>query len=75
MLDSSVSLGWVNGELAQVETRAGQVNAEMKAAVEETMSGDELYANGEANLLLVGNDSLYIYELSRQAECDGETWG
>jgi hypothetical protein len=75
MLDSSVSLGWVNGELAQVETRAGQVNAEMKTVVEETMSGDELYANGEANLLLVGNDSLYIYELSRQSECDGEAWG
>jgi hypothetical protein len=75
MLDSSVSLGWVNGELAKAETKAEQVNAEMEPQVEESLSGDELYANGEANLLLVGNDSLYIYELSRQAECDGEAWG
>jgi hypothetical protein len=75
ILDSTVSLGWVNGELAKVETKAAQVNAAMKAQVEETLSGDELYANGEANLLLVGNDSLFIYELSQQADCDGEAWG
>jgi hypothetical protein len=39
------------------------------------MSGDELYANGQPHLLLVGNDSLYIYALSRQPDCDGESWG
>jgi hypothetical protein len=26
-------------------------------------------------LLLVGNDTLYIYALTRQPGCDGETWG
>jgi hypothetical protein len=26
-------------------------------------------------LLVVGNDSLYIYALTRQPTCDGETWG
>jgi hypothetical protein len=39
------------------------------------LSGDEIYANGQPNLLVVGNDSLYIYALSRQPDCDGETWG
>jgi hypothetical protein len=75
VLDTSVSLGWINGELAKAEAKAAQVNAAMKPQEEETLSGDEIYANGAANLLLVGNDSLYIYELTRQPECDGDAWG
>ena len=47
----------------------------MAAAVWETLSGDEIYSNGSPNLLVVGNDSLYIYALTRQPGCDGETWG
>jgi hypothetical protein len=75
LLDSERSLGWVNGELAQVEAAAAEVNQAWQPQIEETLSGDEIYANGQPNLLLVGNDSLYIYALSRQASCDGETWG
>jgi hypothetical protein len=43
--------------------------------VKETLSGDEIYSNGRPNLLVVGNDSLYIYALTRQPTCDGDTWG
>jgi hypothetical protein len=75
MLDTRVSPAWVNGELARREEAAAQVNAGWQAAIEETLSGDEIYSNGQPNLLLVGNDSLYIYALTRQASCDGETWG
>ena len=41
----------------------------------EILSGDEIYSNGAPNLLVIGNESLYIYALTRQPTCDGETWG
>lgn len=75
LLDTEPSLGWVNGVLAEVETAAAAVNQSWQPQVGETLAGDELYANGQPNLLVVGNDSLYIYALSRQPDCDGETWG
>jgi hypothetical protein len=74
MLDTRVSPAWVNGVLAGVEQRAAQVNADWQPEINEILSGDEIYANGMPNLLVVGNTSLYIYALSRQAACDGETW-
>jgi len=75
LLDSRVSPSWVNGELTKLEAMAAAVNAEWQPAVNEMLSGDEIYSNGRPNLLVVGNDSLYIYALTRQPECDGETWG
>jgi hypothetical protein len=75
LLDTKPSLGWVNGVLKEVETAAAVVNQSWQSEIDETLAGDELYANGQPNLLLVGNDSLYIYALSRQPDCDGETWG
>ncbi|MCJ7557898.1 MAG: hypothetical protein MUP90_13415 [Gammaproteobacteria bacterium] len=74
LLDTRVSVGWVNAELAHIERAAEVVNAQWQPPVDETLAGDELYANGLPNLLVVGNDSLYIYALTRQASCDGETW-
>jgi hypothetical protein len=75
LLDTAPSPSWVNGELAQIEIAAAAVNQAWQPQIEETLSGDEIYANGQPNLLVVGNDSLYIYALSRQPDCDGETWG
>jgi len=75
MLDRGMSPAWVNAELARVEELAAEINKEWCPLVKETLSGDEIYANGQPNLLVVGNDTLYIYELSRQPGCDGETWG
>jgi hypothetical protein len=75
LLDTTPSLGWVNGVLSQAETAAAEVNQRWQPQIGETLSGDEIYANGQPNLLVVGNDSLYIYALSRQPDCDGETWG
>lgn len=75
LLDTTPSLGWVNGVLSQAETAAAEVKQAWQPQIGETLSGDEIYANGQPNLLVVGNDSLYIYALSRQPDCDGETWG
>jgi hypothetical protein len=75
LLDTAPSPSWVKGEVAKVEAAAAAVNEAWQPQIEETLSGDEIYANGQPNLLVVGNDSLYIYALSRQPECDGETWG
>jgi hypothetical protein len=75
LLDTELSPGWVNAELAKVEKAARQVNGQWQPRVSEILSGDELYSNGSPNLLVVGNDSLYIYALTRQPSCDGETWG
>ncbi|HXV43387.1 MAG TPA: hypothetical protein VEC96_10010 [Anaerolineae bacterium] len=75
LLDTQPSLGWINGVLDEVETAAAAVNQNWQPQIGETLAGDELYANGQPNLLVVGNDSLYIYALSRQPDCDGETWG
>jgi len=75
LLDTRVSPSWVNAELAKVEPVAARLNAQWRPAVSELLSGDEIYSNGWPNLLVVGNDSLFIYALTRQPECDGETWG
>lgn len=75
ILDTSISYGWVNRELARLEEAARTVNEGWRPEVKEMVSGDEIYANGQPNLLLVGNESLYLYALSRQADCEGETWG
>lgn len=75
MLDMHLSAGWVNAELSRREALAATVNASWQPSVIETLSGDEIYSNGSPNLLLVGNESLYIYALTRQPTCDGETWG
>jgi hypothetical protein len=60
LLDTKPSLGWVHGVLSQVETVAPAVNRAWQPQIGETLAGDELYANGQPHLLLVGNDSLYI---------------
>lgn len=75
MLDTARSPSWVNAELAGIEEAAAAVNQAWQPQIEETLSGDEIYANGQPNLLVVGNESLYIYALERQPDCDGETWG
>jgi hypothetical protein len=64
MLDTGLSPSWVNGELAKAEAAAATVNAAWQPAVDETLSGDEIYSNDSPNLLVVGNDSLYIYALT-----------
>jgi hypothetical protein len=75
LLDTQLSSSWVNGQLSQREALASQVNQQWHPNVAETMSGDEIYSNGSPNLLVVGNTSLYIYALTRQPTCDGDTWG
>ena len=75
LLDTSVSVGWVNGEVARLEREAMKVNDSWQPNRAESLSGDELFSNGQPNLLVVGNESLYIYILSRQDDRDGDTWG
>lgn len=75
LLDTKISPSWVNVELGKMENAAAAVNQAWHPHIEETLAGDEIYANGQPNLLVVGNDTLYIYALSRQADCEGETWG
>jgi hypothetical protein len=64
LLDTTPSVGWVNGVLSQVEVAAAEVNQKWQPQIGETLAGDEIYANGQPNLLVVGNDSLYIYALT-----------
>ena len=61
VLDTKVSLGWVNGQLAHLESAATSINQQWQPTGNETLSGDEMFANGQPNLLIVGNESLYIY--------------
>jgi hypothetical protein len=75
LLDTRLSASWVHRELAKLEAVAADVNEAWQPTVAETLSGDEIYSNGQPNLLVVGNDSLYIYALTRQPDCDGDTWG
>lgn len=75
LLDTTLSPGWVNGVLAGAEKAAAKVNERWQPQIAESLSGDEIYANGQPNLLVVGNESLYIYALSRQPDCEGDTWG
>ncbi len=74
LLDTKVSLGWVNGQISQLEQEAAIANQQWEPSIGESLSGDEIYSNGLPNLLVVGNDSLYIYALTRQDDCEGDTW-
>jgi len=74
-LDVKLSLGWVNKTLQEAERNAAMVNDAQKPTKIESLSGDEIYSQGQPNLLLVGNESMYVYELTRQSDCTGETWG
>jgi len=75
MLGWRPSLGWVSGQLAALAAQAAVVNAQWIPAVGEGLAGDEIFSQGQPNLLVVGNDSLYIYALTRQPQRDGDTWG
>ena len=75
MLDTSRSSSWINAQVAQREALAAEVNQKWKPEIDEILSGDEIYSNGSPNLMVMGNDSLYIYTLTRQPACDGDTWG
>jgi hypothetical protein len=75
LLGTRRSSSWVNAQLAQREKVAAVINQDWQPSAEETLSGDEIYSNGSPNLLVVGNESLYIYALTRQPACDGDTWG
>ena len=75
LLATHLSSSWVNAQLVKVEKKAGQINREWQPKAEETLSGDEIYSNGKPNLMLVGNESLYIYALTRQPSCDGDIPG
>lgn len=75
LFDCPLSPSWVQMTLSELECAAATVNATWQPSCGETLAGDELFSNGAPNLLVVGNDSLYIYALSRQPSRDGETWG
>ena len=64
VLDTRVSTSWVNAELAQREVAAARVNAQWAPTVGDGLSGDEIYSNGAPNLMVIGNDSLYLYALT-----------
>lgn len=69
------ALGWISARLAELAERAAAVNGQWAPAIGEGLAGDEIYSQGQPNLLVVGNDSLYIYALTRQPQRDGDTWG
>ena len=75
VLEVPLALGTVNATLARYEARAATCNAAWQPACDEGLAADELFANGQPHLLIVGNDSLFIYALSRQPTRDADTWG
>ena len=74
-LDTPRSPAWVNTTLAHLEQAAASVNALWQPNLQETLAGDEIFSHGQPNLLIVGNQSLFIYALTRQPSRDGDTWG
>src|SRR5437867_10059888 len=75
LFDCPLSPSWVQATLTELERAAAAVNARWQPSSGETLAGDEIFSHGQPNLLVVGNDSLYIYALTRQPCCDGDTWG
>ena len=75
MLRSRPALGWVSARLGELAAQAAVVNAHWTPATGEGLAADEIFSQGQPNLLVVGNDSLYIYALTRQPQRDGDTWG
>jgi hypothetical protein len=74
MLGAHPALGWVSERLSELADRATEINAQWSPGIGEGLAGDEIYSHGQPNLLVVGNDSLFIYALTRQPSRDGDTW-
>jgi hypothetical protein len=74
MLGVQPALGWVSERLGELARQATQVNTQWRPSIGESLAGDEIYSQGHPNLLVVGNDSLFIYALTRQPSRDGDTW-
>lgn len=74
MLGAHPALGWVSERLNELAGRATEINAQWSPDIGEGLAGDEIYSHGQPNLLVVGNDSLFIYALTRQPSRDGDTW-
>lgn len=74
ILGYKASLGWISRCVSELERRAREVNARWQSAIQESLAADEIYCQGVPNLLVVGNESLYIYALTQQKEQDRETW-
>jgi hypothetical protein len=74
LLDSDVSLGWVNARLIALEGAAAAINVAGHPQSSESLAADELFAYDLAHLLVIGNDSLFIYALQAAAHRDGATW-
>ena len=74
MLGVQPSLGWLSQPLDVLALRAAHQNASWTPSIGEGLAGDEIFSQGHPNLLVVGNESLYVYALTRQAHRDGETW-
>jgi len=64
-LDTSPSVGWINGERDRLERAAAVITRAWQPEIGESLAGDEIYAHGQPDLLVVGNESLDIYGLSR----------
>jgi hypothetical protein len=56
-----VALGTVHNSLARYEARAAALNTQWHPACAEGLAADELFAHRQPHLLIVGNDSLFIY--------------
>src|SRR5206468_2074554 len=75
LFERPLALGTVNATLTAYEARAAACNAAWQPAIQEGLAADELFAQGQPHLLIVGNDSLFIYALSQQPARDAVTWG
>ncbi len=60
VLDSNVSVGWLHATLAHVEHAAAVQTAAWQPTCGETLAGDAVFSHGAPNLLVIGNDSLFI---------------
>lgn len=75
VLDTSRSVGYVAGVLAEAAQLAATANAQLQPALRGLLAADEVFLHDQPILGVVQPSSLYVVSLEAHAQRDGDTWG
>lgn len=75
LLDTSRSLGYVAGVVAEAEQLAAAANAGLRPPLSGLVAADEVFLHDQPILGVVQPSSLYGLSLEAHAQRDGDTWG
>jgi hypothetical protein len=69
-----VSFGYIQGVIVEAQQQAARFNKTVQLASIQTIAVDEMFSQGWAVLAGIDLDSGFLFSLSVEPSCDGDTW-